>query len=125
MRIFTLILLLALSFPLAGQAGQIKSTALEASHVLSASACQLNRLDGYNSKDSAQWILIMNAASLPADGAVTLLYPPIYVPATSNFSLVFPRALQASTGVVVCNSSTGSFTKSIGSADCVFYADVQ
>jgi hypothetical protein len=105
-------------------AGQVKSTALEASHVLSGSAGRLNRVDIFNSKGSAQFILIINAATLPADGAVTLLYPPIPIGANSSVTLTFPRALTASTGIVVCNSSTGTFTKTIGSADCVFFADV-
>jgi hypothetical protein len=112
---------------LSGQlyAGQVKSTALETSHVLSASAAQLGRLDVFNSKGSAQFILIMNSATLPSDGAVSLLYPPIPIAANQLLTLTFPRPLTASTGIVVCNSSTGTFTKTIGSADCVFFADVQ
>lgn len=103
----------------------VKSTALEASHVLKSSPGKLVSLHVFNSKASAQYILIMNSATVTADGAVTLLYPPIYVPATSNISLTFPVPLTASTGISVSNSSTGSFTKTIGSADCVFTAQVQ
>lgn len=110
--------------PVAG-ATTVKSTAFEASHVLKSSAGELVSLHCFNSKASAQYILIMNAASLPANGAVTLLYPPIKVPADSNVSLVFPVPLTAVTGITVCNSSTGSFTKTIGSADCAFTAQVQ
>ena len=103
----------------------VVSTALEASKVLKASAGSLVSIHGFNSKASAQYILIMNSATVPADGAVTLLYPPIYVPATSNFSLTFPVPLTASTGISVSNSSTGSFTKTAGAADCIYTAQVQ
>ena len=104
---------------------QVKSTALETSHVISAGPAQLNRLDVFNSKGSAQFILVMNAATLPSDGAVALLYPPIPIAANQLLTLTFPKPLQASTGIVVSNSSTGTFTKTIGSADCVFFADIQ
>ena len=103
---------------------QVLSTALEASHILSAAPGQLVQLSVFNSKSSAQFILLMNAASLPADGAVTLLYPPIPIAANSLLVLDMPAPLVASAGIVVCNSSTGSFTKTIGSADCAFYAQV-
>lgn len=103
----------------------VVSTALEASHVGKASAGSLVSLHVFNTKASAQYILIMNSTTVPADGAVTLLYPPIYVPATSNVSLVFMTPLVASTGISVSNSSTGTFTKTIGSADCIFTIQVQ
>jgi hypothetical protein len=69
-------------------------------------------------------VLIMNASSLPGDGAVTLLYPPVPTPAQTLVSLDFPRPIVASTGIVVSNSSSCSFTKTIGSADVAFYAQV-
>jgi hypothetical protein len=111
-------------YPMVTHASTVVSTALEASHVLKASAGRLVSLHVYNSKASAQWVLIMNSATVPGDGAVTLLYPPIYIPATSNISLTFPVPLSASTGISVSNSSTGTFTKTIGSADCVYVAQV-
>lgn len=103
---------------------QVVSTALEASHVLKASAGQLVNLAVFNSKASSQFILIINSATVPADGAVTLLYPPISIGAASILVLDFPAPLVASTGISVSNSSTGTFTKTIGSADCVFYAQI-
>lgn len=103
----------------------VNSTALEASKVLKASAGSLVSFSVFNTKASAQYILIMNSATVPADGAVTLLYPPIYVPATSNAMLTFPIPLTASTGIAVSNSSTGTFTKTIGAADCIFNGQVQ
>jgi hypothetical protein len=103
----------------------VVSTALEASRVLKPSAGSLVSLHVYNAKTSAQFILIMNSATVPANGAVTLLYPPINVPASSNVSLNFTTPLAASAGISVSNSSTGTFTKTIGSADCIFTAQVQ
>lgn len=103
---------------------QVISTALEASHVLKASAGQLISLAIFNSKASAQFILILNSATLTADGPVTLLYPPIPIAANSIVVLDLPRPVVASNGITVCNSSTGSFTKTIGSADCAFHAQI-
>lgn len=102
----------------------ITSAALEASKVIKASAGQLCSLAIFNSKASAQFILIMNSATVPADGAVTLLYPPIPIAAASLVVIDFPRPLVASTGIAVSNSSTGTFTKTIGSADCAFCAQI-
>lgn len=103
---------------------QVVSTALEASKVLKASAGQLVQLTIFNSKATSQFILVMNSTTVPADGAVTLLYPPIPILGSSILVLDLPAPLVASTGIAVCNSSTGTFTKTIGSADCVFYAQV-
>lgn len=103
---------------------QVMSTALEASHILKASPGQLVQLAVLNTSVATQYILVMNSATLPADGAVTLLFPPIPVSAGQLKVLDIPAPIVASTGIVVCNSSTGTFTKTIGAADCVFYAQV-
>lgn len=103
---------------------QVVSTALEASKVLKASAGQLVQLTVFSSRTSSQYILIMNSTTVPGDGAVTLLYPPIPIGAASLLVIDFPAPLVASTGIAVSNSSTGTFTKTIGSADCVFHAQV-
>lgn len=103
---------------------QVMSTALESSHVLKALAGQLVQLSVFSSKVSAQYILILNSATVSVDGAVTLLYPPIPIAAGTLLVLDFPVPIEASAGITVCNSSTGTFTKTIGSADCVFYAQV-
>lgn len=103
---------------------QVMDAALAASKVLKNAAGQLVQLSVFNSKASAQYILLMNSATVPADGAVSLLYPPIPIAAVTILVLDFPAPLVASTGIAVCNSSTGSFTKTIGSADCVFFAQV-
>ncbi len=100
----------------------VMSAALEASKVLKATAGKLHELSVFNSSASAQFILIMDSAAVPADGAVTLLYPPIPIAAGALVRIEFTRPRSASTGICVCNSSTGSFTKTLGSADCVFEA---
>lgn len=100
----------------------VTSSALEASHVLKASAGTLVSLVGYNS-GAAQFIQVHNSATAPADAAV-----PKYVftvPASSNFSLDFPiTGAPFTTGISVCNSSTAA-SKTVGAADCFFSAVVK
>jgi len=94
--------------------------AYAASLVISDHPAQLVRVTGYNSKGSAQFIQLHDAASLPADTAIPKCV--ITVTATANFTIDFavePRVFNA--GIIVCNSSTGP-TKTIGSADCWFDA---
>lgn len=99
----------------------IFSTAYEASHIIKNSAGTLYSIVGYNSKTSGQFIQLHNSTTLPADTAVPEVI--FWVDGQSNFNYSsdkFGRFF--STGIVVCNSSTGP-TKIIGAADCWF--DVQ
>lgn len=97
------------------------TTAYAASLVVSNVPVLVYGLSGYNSKTSAQFIQMHDAASLPADTAVPKVV--ISVPASSSFAIDFgPEARYFATGCVVCNSSTGP-TKTIGTTDCWF--DVQ
>ena len=94
----------------------ITTTAYAASLVASDQPATLYRVMGYNSKASAQFIQVHDAASLPADAAIPKIV--ITVAATSNFDIdlgIYGKSFQ--TGVVICNSSTGA-TKTIGAADC-------
>lgn len=83
-------------------------------------------LQGYSNKASAQFILIFDGNTLPADTAVPLFGFAVGAGAgatTGNFSLYFGTAGRwFQRGIVLCNSSTLA-TKTIGSADTWF--DVQ
>jgi hypothetical protein len=99
------------------------STAYEASRFVKATSGTLLGLSGYNSKASAQFILVVDygAATVPATATVPAVI--IAVAASSNFSYdpgTYGRAFSA--GIWVVNSSTGP-TVTVGSADCWF--DVQ
>ena len=95
------------------------TTAYKKSLIVKASAGRLFLLVGYNSNAAAQFIQVHNSVTVPADGVA-----PVYtfsVP-QGNFSLDLSSIGDYfSTGIVVCNSSTGP-TKTIGADDCWFTA---
>lgn len=98
----------------------VDSTALEAGHVIKASAGTLYSLSGYNSKTGPQFILIFNSTTVPADTTVPIIV--LIVPQQSNFSWDAGQYGKAfSTGISVSNSSTAA-TKTAGAADCWFNA---
>lgn len=89
----------------------VVSTAAEGSHVLKAGAGNLYGLS-VTTGASAGYVMIFNATSAPADGAVT----PIKcysVPATSSFGASWNNPAAFSTGITVVFSTTGCFTKTI------------
>lgn len=100
------------------------SAALEASTVTKASAGNvykaMGRLDSTYAT-ATYYIQLLNAASLPADGAVTHLRAPIKIQHTSgtddywDFCIAENFPVYASTGIVMCVSTT-EFTKTIGGA---------
>lgn len=99
------------------------STAYEASRILKSGPGTLLSLTGYNSKGSAQFIQLHNSATVPADTAVPIAV--LTVATVGNFAFTLPPGgIPFSTGIVVCNSSTGP-TKTIGSADTFFTAVVR
>ncbi len=100
----------------------VTSTTYEASHILKATPGVLFGVIGYNSKTTAQFIQLHDSATLPADTAVPVVT--ISVPGSTAFSIDYGSVGRGfANGIIICNSSTGN-TKTIGSADCFFDAQV-
>lgn len=99
------------------------SVAFETSRRVKAATGSLIGFSGYNSKSTAQFILMFdsNSATVPANGAVPV-GTPITVQGLSNFSYDpghFSRRFEQ--GIwLVCSSTANTLT--IGSADCWFDA---
>lgn len=90
----------------------------EKSKVVKDSAGTLFNISGYSKRVTKQWIMIFDSDTLPSDGAVPLIVIP--VDGQDSFywdSRDYPK--EFSTGIVVCNSTTGD-TKTIGDDDCLF-----
>ena len=97
------------------------STAAAASLVIKASAGTLYKLTVLNTNAAAQYILLHNTTSLPADGQVPAIA--LKVPALDSRDFYWPQfGRRFTTGITVVNSSTFA-TKTIGAADCFFSAE--
>lgn len=97
------------------------STAAAASLVIKSSAGTLYKLTVLNTNASAQYILLHNTTSLPADGQVPAIA--LKVPAGDSKDFLWPTfGRRFTTGITVVNSSTFA-TKTIGAADCFFSAE--
>jgi len=99
------------------------TSALEASSVISAAPCKVyevfGRIDSTASSDD-YYLQLVNAASLPGDGAVTFLAAPIKVAHTTGTDTTVDvgfgeHGIAASTGAVWVISTT-EFTKTIAGA---------
>lgn len=96
------------------------STELASSIVVKSGPARLWGFTVYNSNAAAQFILVFDANSLPADGATADIV--FTVAASSHLPINYIPGRAMLRGLVMCNSSTEP-TKTIGSADCFF--DVQ
>lgn len=92
------------------------SSAYETNRVAKASAGTLFSFTGFNSGPT-QWIQVHDAAALPANSAVPEII--LYVIANSNFAWDNKYGKAFATGIVLCNSTTGT-TKTIGATNCWF-----
>ena len=101
------------------------SAAVEASHVIRATPN--GALANLVVTDTAsEYIMIINAAAVPSDGALTnLMCAPIKVTANVTTMISFPAPLKGTAGIVVCNSSTGTLTKTAGANTCIFSWQLQ
>lgn len=91
------------------------SPGYEAYSISKNSAGKFFSISGYSSKTSSQFIQVHNASSLPAEGAVPVLFIP--VAAQSGFFIEDLDGKDFPLGIVWCCSSTGP-TKTLGTIDC-------
>lgn len=95
------------------------SSAYESGRVIKAGGGNLRSLYIYNS-GASQFIQLHNSASAPADTTAPLI--PYAIGAGQSLEIDFGLdGLSLNTGIYVCNSTTGP-TKTIGAADCWFFA---
>lgn len=99
------------------------SAALEASSIVKATPGVIYSSDGRIDSTLATgtyYILTMDSATLPSDGAVTMLWAPLKIQHTSGsdsfFSIIYGKnGVFGTAGIVIC-ISTSEFTKTIGGA---------
>lgn len=96
-----------------------RSLAYEKARVVKAGPATLYGFSVYNSKVSAQFVLVFDSATLPANGAIP---EAVFTVATvANLGVAWWPGRTFERGIVLANSSTGP-TLTIGSADCWFDA---
>lgn len=99
------------------------SAALEASAVVSASACLVSQVRAQNFGASTRYIQLHNASSLPANGTVPKAVVGVGTNATGIITFAIPTD-RFSTGLVVaCSTTQGTLTIS-GGADLLIAADL-
>lgn len=94
------------------------STSVEASKIVTTSPCFVLQAIMSNGNAATRFIQGFDSTTLPADGVVPYINFTV-VGATTNPGYGALLYRYFSTGLVVCNSSTGA-TKTIGSADSLF-----
>lgn len=101
----------------------VANTAVSACYVVSAQAASVFSISGYVAQ--ASFIEVTNTTTIPADGAVTPLAV-AYAASAGSFSIDY-GALPArfTTGVTVCASTTGPFTKTATGATNYFSARIK
>lgn len=100
------------------------SSSAEACHVFKASGGNLYSASGYVGAAPA-WIMVFNATSAPADGAVT----PVtwaYAPVIGSWFINYgDNPAVMTTGITICASSTGPLSKTAVSTNTVFAGRVK
>jgi hypothetical protein len=96
------------------------SVKYEASRIAKSGAGLLFGFTVYSSNAAAQFILLFDSNTLPADGALPLI--PFPIGATQGAAFSWTPGRSFSRGIVLCNSTTAN-SKTIGAADTWF--DVQ
>jgi hypothetical protein len=98
------------------------STGLEASRVVSASACLPSRVSMLNTNASVRYLHIFNTASLPSNGAVPIDTAHCTTGQRAIITYSIPTD-RCSTGMTVAFSSTSN-TLTIGAAEALFTVDL-
>jgi hypothetical protein len=109
--------------PIGNPITSVQSSAVESSHILKASSGLLNGFSA-TSGATAGYVLLIDSASVPADGAVTPKFC-YSLPATQTTGaswISYPAPF--SSGIVIVFSTSGCFTKA-ASATAFFSAQIQ
>jgi hypothetical protein len=102
---------------------RVGSSALEQSHVVSGSACTLRSAKALNNTASDLWLYILDAATLPSNGAAPSRTP-IPVPAGSVNGDTWAGGTSLATGCVLALSSTLATLTLVSTANGWFDAEI-